>query len=127
MVESRESVGNRLFGMPNILDMINKGNPGYNKDYSVFQDFKHGYYIIETQNYGYVAMIPIGLQTIGSVIFEEKFKDITPNTSINVYKGEKLGHFAFGGSTVLLLFEKNRISSVTVQQGQRIGKLKSDK
>ncbi len=126
MVESKESVGDRLFGMPDILDMINNGNPGYNKDYSVFQDFRHGYFIIETKQYGHVAMIPIGLQTIGSVNFVEKFREIKPEAPKKVYKGEKLGHFAFGGSTVLLLFEKNRISSLTVQQGQRIGKLKGD-
>ncbi|GAA4278376.1 phosphatidylserine decarboxylase [Aquimarina mytili] len=122
MVESKESVGDRLFGMPNILDMINNGNPGYNKDYSVFQDFRHGYFIINTQDFGHVAMIPIGLQTIGSVNFVEKFRDVKPSTSKKVYKGEKLGYFAFGGSTVLLLFEKNRLTSLTVQQGQRIGK-----
>ncbi|MEW7290629.1 phosphatidylserine decarboxylase [Aquimarina sp. 2304DJ70-9] len=127
MVESKESVGNRLFGMPDILDVINNGNPGYNKDYSVFQDFKHGYFIINTKDYGHVAMIPIGLQTIGSVNFVAKFRDIKSDTSAKVYKGEKLGHFAFGGSTVLLLFEKNRIKSLTVQQGQRIGKLNGKK
>ncbi len=125
IVESKESVGKRLFGMPDILDMVNEGNPGYNKDYSVFQDFRHGYFIIDTKDYGYIAMIPIGLQTIGSVNFEEEFKDISSDTPVKVYKGDKLGHFAFGGSTVLLLFEKNRLQSLTVQQGQRIGKLKT--
>lgn len=125
VVESKEKVGVRLFGMPDILDMVNNGNPGYNKDYSVFQDFKHGYFIIDTEDYGYIAMIPIGLQTVGSVVFEEKFRDIDQGSPINVYKGEKMGHFAYGGSTVLLLFEKNRLRSVSVQQGQRIGNLRN--
>lgn len=125
VVESRAHVGSRLFGMPDILDMINKGNPGYNKDYSVFQDFKHGYFIIETKDYGHVAMIPIGLQTVGSVVFEAPFGNVTPNSSVKVYKGQKMGHFAYGGSTVLLLFEKNRLSSLTVQQGQQIGLLRN--
>ena len=62
IVESNEDVGDRLFGMPDILDMINNGNVGYNKDYSVFEDFRHGYFIIKTETYGYVAMIPIGLE-----------------------------------------------------------------
>ncbi len=127
MVESKESVGDRLFGMPDILDMINQGNPGYNKDYSVFQNFKHGYFIIDTKDYGHIAMIPIGLQTIGSVNFVEKYKNIKPDTPVAVDKGDKLGHFAFGGSTVLLLFEKDRIASLTVEQGQRIGKLNANK
>ena len=126
MVESRQDVGDRLFGMPDIPDMVNKGNPGYNKDYSVFEDFKHGYFIIKTEDYGYVGMVPIGLQTVGSVVFEEKYQNINMEEPIPVQKGDKLGHFAYGGSTVLLIFEKNRINSVTVEQGQRIGKLTKD-
>ena len=62
-------------------------------------------------------------QTVGSVVFEEKYKDLVMDSKQKVYRGEKLGHFAYGGSTVLLIFEKNRLSSVSVQQGQRIGKL----
>lgn len=124
VVASNERVGDRLFGMPDILDMINNGNVAYNKDYSVFENFKHGYFIIKTEANGYIAMIPIGLQTVGSVVFEEDFKKIAPGSEASVYKGQKMGHFAYGGSTVLLLFEKDRLSSLSVRQGQSIGKLK---
>ena len=124
VVESSDSVGDRLFGMPDILDMINEGNPGYGKDYSVFENFKHGYLIFKTRNYGYVGMVPIGLQTIGSVVFEERFKRVTNDKPQQVYKGEKIGHFAYGGSTVLLIFEKGRFGAVGVNQGQQIGRLK---
>lgn len=123
MVESRQDVGDRLFGMPDILDIINDGNVAYNKDYSVFQNFRHGYYIIDTKEYGHIAMIPIGLQTIGSVVFEEKFKNIQQSDPTEVYKGDKLGHFAYGGSTVLLLFEKNKLNAISVQLGQKVGVL----
>ena len=125
IIESNENVGNRLFGMPDMLDMINNGNPGYNKDYSVFEDFKHGYFIIETSNYGLIAMIPIGLQTVGSVVFEDGYQKINSDNPKHVYKGEKLGHFKYGGSTVLLIFEKGKLNSLNVEQGQRIGKLKN--
>ena len=123
IVESKESVGDRLFGMPDMLDMINNGNVAYNKDYSVFQNFKHGYFIIKTDQYGYIAMIPIGLQTVGSVVFENKFKEIANGKKVAVLKGEKLGHFEYGGSTVLLLFQKGKFSSLTIKQGQQIGTL----
>jgi phosphatidylserine decarboxylase len=123
IIEAKEDVGDRLFGMPDMLDMVNNGNPGYNKDYSVFENFRHGYFIIKTEKYGLVAMVPIGLQTVGSVNFESQFKKIDSSNPIKVYKGDKLGHFAYGGSTVLLIFEKNRLHSVSVEQGQRIGKL----
>ncbi len=123
VVESKEQVGDRLFGMPDLLDMVNDGNVAYNKDYSVFQDFRHGYFIIKTETYGYIAMIPIGLQTIGSVVFEEKYRRIDSENITQVNKGQKLGHFAYGGSTVLLLFQKGRFSSLNVRQGQQIGTL----
>jgi len=123
IVESKEDVGNRLFGLPDIKDMINNGNLGYNKNFSVFQDFRHGYFIFKTRNHGYIAMVPIGLQTVGSVVFEDKFKNLGQHSSKTVSKGEKLGHFAYGGSTVLLLFEKNTLNAISVQQGQSIGKL----
>ena len=125
IVESNEDVGDRYFGMPDMLDLINNGNIGYNKDYSVFENFRHGYFIIKTETYGYVAMIPIGLQTVASVVFEEEYKNVNDSNPIKIYKGEKMGHFAYGGSTVLLIFEKNKLSSMSVQQGQRIGKLKN--
>ncbi|MDN5203406.1 phosphatidylserine decarboxylase [Fulvivirgaceae bacterium BMA10] len=123
LIESKDLVGNHLFGMSDIPDLINNGNPGYNKDLSVLENFRHGYFIIKTQEFGYVGVVPVGLQTIGSVVFEEKFKNIKNGKEKKIYKGEKLGHFAYGGSTVLLLFEKNRFNAIGVQQGQKIGRL----
>jgi phosphatidylserine decarboxylase len=70
-------------------------------------------------------MIPIGLQTVGSVVFEDEYKKVTSENPKKIFKGAKLGHFAYGGSTVLLIFEKGKLNSLTVEQGQRIGKLKN--
>ena len=41
---------------------------------------------------------------------------------MTVNKGERLGHFAYGGSLILLLFEPGRLRT-SVRQGQRIGQL----
>ncbi len=123
VVESKEKVGDRLFGMPDIPDMINNGNVAYNKDYSVFENFRHGYLIIETEEFGYVGMISIGLQTIGSVVFEEHLKNVTNEAPLKINKGDKVGHFAYGGSTVLLIFQKGIFSAMNIQQGQQIGLL----
>lgn len=123
VVEAREEVGNRLFGMPDIPDIINNGNIAYNKDYSVFEHFRHGYLVIKTKQYGYVGMIPIGLQTIGSVVFEEGLKSVDDTHPRKIYKGDKVGHFAYGGSTVLLIFQKGVFNAVSVKQGQQIGSL----
>jgi hypothetical protein len=39
---------------------------------------------------------------------------------VPVYKGDKLGHFAYGGSLVILLIEQG-VYSITIPQGQKIG------
>jgi phosphatidylserine decarboxylase len=116
LVESKEHVGNILFGSQ-LMDFFMTGKD----DFSVFENYKHGYFIIKTKQYGYVAMVPVGLETVGSVVFEHKVKDISTGKEVMISKGEKLGHFAYGGSMVMLLFEKNRMASLTVQQGQQIG------
>jgi len=116
LVESKEHVGNILFGSQ-LMDFFMTGKD----DFSVFENYKHGYFIIKTKQYGYVAMVPVGLETVGSVVFENRVKNISAGKEVMISKGEKLGHFAYGGSMVMLLFEKNRMTSLTVQQGQQIG------
>jgi phosphatidylserine decarboxylase len=121
VLEARDNVGNRLFGLEDLIDMVNQGNPGYNKDFSVFEDFKHGYLIIQTESMGKVAMVPVGLQTVGSVVFRDKFKAFNTDQPVEINKGEAVGHFAYGGSTVLLIFEKGEFNALSVKQGQQIG------
>lgn len=116
LVESKENVGGILFGSQ-LMDFFMTDNG----DFSEFEHYKHGYFIIKTKQYGYVAVVPVGLETIGSVVFENRVKNISTGKEVMVLKGEKLGHFAYGGSLVMLLFEKGRFSSVSVQQGQQIG------
>jgi phosphatidylserine decarboxylase len=116
LVESKEDVGDVLFGSQ-LMDFFMTDK----NDFSEFENYKHGYVIINTHQYGYVAVIAIGLETVGSVVFENRVKNISAGKEIVVSKGEKLGHFAYGGSMVILLFEKNRMTSLSVQQGQQIG------
>ncbi|HSZ32549.1 MAG TPA: phosphatidylserine decarboxylase [Puia sp.] len=116
LVESKQDAGNILFGSQ-LMDFFMAGI----EDLSVFEKYKHGYFIINTQQYGYVAVIPVGLETVGSVVFENHVKDISAGKEVFVQKGEKLGHFAYGGSMVILLFEKDRLGYLSVQQGQQIG------
>lgn len=59
-----------------------------------------GCVIVETEEYGLVALLPIGMGVVGSVNFEE---NVTEGTE--VVKGDKLGHFAFGGSDFIMIFQ----------------------
>ena len=89
-------------------------------------EFHRGYYIFKTKKYGHVAMIPVGMATISSVVFEDKFKNITPAKPVEVFKGDRVGRFEYGGSLVIMLFEKGQTGNVEVQQGQQISLFKPE-
>ena len=126
VIESNEDIAGQYSGIPNFPAFLNEGNIGYGQNYSVFEHFRRGYFVMNTKEYGYVAMIPVGLDTIGSVVFEDKFKKVRPSHAVPVNKGEMLGHFAYGGSMVITLIEQG-INSITIPQGQQIGIFSSKK
>lgn len=59
-----------------------------------------GCVILETEEHGLVALLPIGMVAVGSVNFEETVK-----SGAQVKKGDMLGNFAFGGSDFIMLFQ----------------------
>jgi phosphatidylserine decarboxylase precursor len=59
-----------------------------------------GCVIMETDSFGLVALLPIGMAAIGSVNFEQNIKP-----GLVIKKGDMLGHFAFGGSDFIMLFQ----------------------
>ncbi len=62
---------------------------------------KREYTLIKTQQFGDVLMSEIGATMVGSIV--------STYPSEVVAKGDEKGYFKFGGSSVLLLFEKNQI------------------
>lgn len=96
-------------------------------DFSIFEDFHRSYFVIETDNHGCVAMIPVGLNTISALfasVVNEQSTMVPPGAPpVPVKKGDELGHFAYGGSLNILLFEPGVFSSVSVLMGQRLGNL----
>jgi phosphatidylserine decarboxylase len=56
--------------------------------------------IIETENHGLVAVLPIGMSQVSSVNFEDSVK-----VGSKVEKGDPLGYFLFGGSDIVMLFQ----------------------
>lgn len=110
------------FGYDNFPDWIANGNVGYKgTDFSQFENFQRGYFIIDTGKYGHVAVIPVGLNTISSIVFDEPFQEIEEPVSIT--RGERLGHFLYGGSLVIIIFEPERYKSdaLRVRLGNQIG------
>ena len=99
------------------------------KKVEIFFLNKREYTIISNPLFGDVIMAEVGATMVGSI--EQTFKGSF------VDKGEEKGFFKFGGSTVVLLFEKSKISidedllmntakgyETTVKMGEGIGEQK---
>ncbi len=57
---------------------------------------------LSTEICGDVLLIPVGATMVGSI--NNTFKE-----NSQVHKGDEMGYFSFGGSTIVLLFEKGKI------------------
>jgi len=66
----------------------------------IFWKNKRQYVSVETEKLGAVTMAEVGATLTGSIV-----QSHWPN--IDVKKGQEKGYFAFGGSTVIVFFEKN--------------------
>lgn len=58
--------------------------------------------MLKTDHFGDVAMMPVGALFVGRII-----QTYLPNSPVK--KGDEAGYFAFGGSTVVLLFKKGTV------------------
>ena len=80
------------------------------KRLSVFWENKRYLCMIDSDYHGKVAQFIVGATCVGSATF-------TFSQNQRVEKGEELGYFSFGGSSVLTLFERDRLRiSEDVQQ-----------
>ncbi|KAF3435181.1 hypothetical protein FNV43_RR22268 [Rhamnella rubrinervis] len=69
---------------------------------NVFTENKRVVTVISTAEFGKVAFVAIGATMVGSITFSKEEGD-------HVKKGDELGYFSFGGSTVICVFEKDSI------------------
>ncbi|MFV0590515.1 MAG: phosphatidylserine decarboxylase [Draconibacterium sp.] len=67
----------------------------------IFCQNKREYSILATEGYGDILIMDVGATMVGSIIQTYQ--------SGKVDKGDEKGYFAFGGSTLVLLFEKGKI------------------
>lgn len=92
---------------------------------------KREYTIISNPLFGDVVMTEVGATMVGSIV--------QTHSGSFAEKGEEKGYFKFGGSTVVLLFEKNRICidkdllintqkgyETVIKEGERIGVVKAE-
>ncbi len=77
-------------------------------------------HIIIESPVGLVAVMPVGMGHISSVV-------ITAEEDTALVKGDEFGYFAFGGSDIIMLFEKpvmlHAKTGTHYKQGEQIGAL----
>lgn len=85
-----------------------------------------GLVIVETEDYGLVAVFPIGMSQINSVNFVDCLK-----VGNRITKGQEMGWFLFGGSAIVYLFQQGIDFDLTthdhILQGEQLGTLRINK
>jgi len=93
-----------------ILDVIKKEDGSFDMTdgdtYQLTQD--RGLIVIESP-IGLVAVLPIGMGQVSSV-------NLTAQVGATLAKGEEFGYFTFGGSDIVVMFEKDKVK-ITAQVG----------
>ena len=85
-----------------------------------------GCVILDTPDYGIVALLPIGMMPVTSVNWAPEVK-----VGAEVTKGQELGHFLFGGSDFVILFQSGISFTLKPQlfshqlMGEELGRLTS--
>lgn len=72
------------------------------KKIEIFSENKREITLLKSDFFGEVAFVEVGAVCVGSI-----HHTFTPMTHVD--KGSEKGYFSFGGSTIVLLFEKDRI------------------
>ncbi len=93
-----------LAGEPHLINgPLFSVNPiALKKNISILSENKRVITPLQSEQYGTVQCIEVGATNVGSII-----QTFTPNTQVK--KGDEKGYFEFGGSCMLLLFEKGRM------------------
>lgn len=100
IVEMRKISGANAGGGITEWDNINKRYVYYNE--MGFQMIEtRDCIILETEKYGLVAILPVGMSQICSCNFEADLK-----VGQTVKKGDPLGYFLFGGSNIVMIFQE---------------------
>ena len=71
--------------------------------------------IVETEDFGLVAVMPIGMALVSSVNFEPSVK---PGAAVK--KGDPLGWFLFGGSDMVMIFQQHAKFTLECEVGRHL-------
>jgi phosphatidylserine decarboxylase len=66
-------------------------------------------FILKHQKCGYVALICIGMVEVSTCHIKPEFTVGEGDMPIHITRGTEIGHFEFGGSTHMMLFQKDKV------------------
>ena len=72
------------------------------ENYNIYKENSREYTILQTENFGDVVQIEVGATIVGRIKNHHQEYEFT--------KGEEKGMFEFGGSTIVLLIEKDKVN-----------------
>ena len=75
-----------------------------------------GVVVLETSDWGKVALIAVGIQQVSSVQWTT-----IHHTPYTIHQGDELGAFLFGGSDIILLFEPGKAPSFKLGKTVKVG------
>ena len=84
--------------IPGVLHTV---NPVANDYFPIYKENARAYSILHSAAFGDVLMMEVGALLVGRIVNHHQ--------AASVRRGEEKGYFQFGGSTVVLLVEKNRV------------------
>ena len=109
--------------IPGVLHTV---NPIANDHVPIYKENAREYTVLHTEAFGDVVMMEVGALLVGRIVNHHQ--------AAAVRRGEEKGYFQFGGSTVVLLLEKERVCmdadilentrcgrETVVRMGERIG------
>jgi phosphatidylserine decarboxylase len=108
-------------------------NPTANDARPIYRENAREYTLLKTEKFGTLVMMEVGAMMVGKITNHHQ-------GPAQVHRGEEKGYFEFGGSTVVLLLQKDRVQidqdllensvkgyETIVRMGERIGECKLSK
>lgn len=109
--------------IPGVLHTV---NPIANEYFPIYKENSREYSILQTREFGEVLMMEVGALMVGKIV--------NHHGRAQVHRGQEKGFFQFGGSTVVILIQKDRVCldqdilensqngiETIVKYGERIG------
>ena len=103
-------------------------NPLAGEIYPIYKENTREFSVLKSQHFGNILMMEVGALMVGRICNEKE--------NCPVHRGEEKGKFEFGGSTVILCLEKDRVEldadivynsnkgvETKVRQGEKIGRM----